>query len=459
MTKLTGLNKASANRTAEVYGVQDEQDASLNARDISEVSAIPAAMSRSKKLSIGFVGDSIGSGFGNYSLETSPLMNAVAKYYNADVIWDDRNFENGGMRYARAGWTSTQILDVQLDQVIERTPDILIINGGTNDGHVNLDAAYNNMTTLIQGCLDAGVQHIFFLPLLPRIHVTNMAQNYINFNNRIYDYIQKITRVTFIDCCDALVDVSASDTFNPIGGNTNDDGAVTTGGLHLSAIGSDLIAKRFVEHLKKIVPERPRRVVYKDSGSSSVQPHSDLWGGVGAMVAGGGTLNGDASAVVPSGFVLNTDPALNVICNYVMNPELNRYVLRVELSGTASQLRALEMTQAHNSSSIYTRGSGFICQTDVEYKQNIGVTVPLLQIQIAGPAGDTVAISGGSTLSNRASVDLYRLETPRPVIVPLEGDYHTRSLYRLEIRSVVGREVDAVVEISNVGLFRTVVPE
>ena len=458
MTKLTDLNKAYANRTAEVYGVQDEQDASLNARDISEVSAIPAAMSRSKKLTVGFIGDSIAGGFGTYSFITSPMAHAMMRYYPADVIWNGSSFANGGMNYSIGGWTSTQVLDVQVDQVRERTPDILLVHCGTNDGHNNLaEITYPNTLQILDECLEAGVQHIFYLPILPRINNPDGAANVINHNNRMQSYINSHSRITFIDCCDLWVDNDLNvNPYNPIGGESDDLGSFTTGGLHVSATGADAIAKRFVRYLEKLVPERPKRHIFRGSGAALGDSSNDIFAGRGSMTVGGGQLNTVTNANVPEGFTLEIDPALTQTTEFVYSPELNRYVMRISLAGTASQGEAIRFTTFHNSGSVYSRGSGFEAVTDLNIIDNSGLLVPTFQFRIGGSDGDTVSVSGGGALCNHAPLGMYHLYIPRPVMIGPEDDSRSQGQYFLVMRTVVGTVIDSVVEISNVGLFKVV---
>lgn len=209
-------------------------------------------------------------------------------------------------------------------------PDILILNGGTNDGVYTNSA--KNVIAMIDGALDSGVKLVAVMPMTPKDGMNDQAviKQFVSANSKIRNYVASRDGCYLLDATSLFLD-PLSATYQPIGGSTGSVNAVCVDGLHTSVKGAEAFGQVITPLLQKMSAKRyPRALSHLDVWDAVNNPTGNVLGSAGVMYPGtGGQLNGAASAAVPQGLSANSftvDASTNVakapvlsygVCNYV----------------------------------------------------------------------------------------------------------------------------------------------
>jgi hypothetical protein len=212
---------------------------------------------------------------------------------------------------AKGGHTSTQIKAGQIPIIQSWTvpPDIMMLNGGTNDG-TYLTSAQNIIDTA-EAALTAGVKIVALMPVSPKdgmaSNPTAMAQ-FISMKNIIATYARNRDGCYLVDASGAFLDPTST-SYQPIGLSTGGITSVMSDGLHPSVRGAEAAAPHIQPLLSKICAyRRPKALSPADVWDSVNNKAGNILGTSGTMVAGtGGTYNGVANkAGTVAGWVYNT---------------------------------------------------------------------------------------------------------------------------------------------------------
>jgi hypothetical protein len=149
-----------------------------NFRQISDMLASVGGLGRT--ITMGNAGDSI-SDNAERADAYSPIYQARSTIYDADFVLDGRPFADGGMGFAVGGTNTAHMLSTQLPQLKQRVPKALHLSCFQNNGVGNravADATFADATSFASQALDAGVEAIFWMGVVPYTGFVN--------GNRVY---------------------------------------------------------------------------------------------------------------------------------------------------------------------------------------------------------------------------------------------------------------------------------
>jgi lysophospholipase L1-like esterase len=371
---------------------------------------------------IGFAGDSIAVLHGNQTFDSAILW-LLSRYYNADLYWDQRSYANGGYNYGVGGATTRQIigLDSGTDQrvlIAARTPDILFVNGGTNDGmsaYAGAQASAANQQALITAALAAGVQLVLLYPLLPRSGQTGGAiQAFGEFNRMMRNFADATPGVYFVDVLQYFLDPTSA-SYAPIGGSGGGAGAVTNEGLHPSVAGAAGSCGAFQEALSQVCRiRRPRALAQNEVWNSANAPHSNVLGSKGLMLATtGGTLNAVTNAGVADGWAVTTSAGVTATPSIVASSYIpgGYNMQKFVLSGTPSVDGSLVMQCVLFSPSYFASTTKWAIEMVVRMNTTVNIGPPSMNALAVGSGAHGNAPFGGNT-------------TIHPCSAAPSGDYH-----------------------------------
>lgn len=247
---------------------------------------------------------------------------------------------------AQGGWTSTEILtQIPYIQGWQVVPDILILNGGTNDGSYTNSAA--NIQAVSDAALAAGVKCVCLMPMTPKVSGSfsyNSAQlnQFLGAIHKQETYARNTPGVFFFNPGSVFQDATSS-VYAPIGGTTGSISAVTADGLHPSVRGGEVAAQFFAPLLKIMSAQRyPKAIAQADVYDATNNPKANLIGRAGVFYSSGvlsnaGTLNGTNNAGIADGWQVNTQGTGPVITPSIVTSDFmagGYKAQRFTLSGT-----------------------------------------------------------------------------------------------------------------------------
>lgn len=376
-----------------------------------------------KKLRVGFAGDSIAQGLGKTSFQSSFLAWHLFGDYPLDIEWDSRLYSEGGYNFAIGGDGTADILAVQAPQIQARTPEILFVNGGTNDGVstlVQADTAFGHLRDLINVALAAGVKSVLVYPIIPKAsnnNSTNTVNAVSHFNTKLLTFCQSDRRLIYLNPDIYLAD-GTSKFHMPRSG-------VLADGTHLSGRGS--FAQRRI--LEGIFPRAARRIFAGNPGNiwhATNNPIGNVLGGSGYFIEGGGTLNAVSNPGVGKEWVATTTSGLVATPSLVDSDVFPGFKCqRVEISGTASAASALiKFQRTYYNAAIFASETSWNFELYVRCKNFVNLPPPTVSLLTTGGSNPPVQyrLTGGSGVSltandclSESDVILY-FRNPGPII-------------------------------------------
>lgn len=411
------------------------------------------------KLIVGFAGDSIGQGIGKTSFQSSFLAWAMFTDHPMNLYWDDRLYVDGGYNFAVGGANTATILETQLPQIQARTPDVLFINGGTNNGLSNLTqvtTAISEMTSLINGAINAGVQLVIVYPIIPRRTNdgnTISVQSVAEYNRRLNQL--KSTNV-FILNSDPLLSNHSSKYHIPKGVDGEFEG-VSTDGVHLSLYGN-LVQKDLV---KDIFPKSNRIIRATNAGDSwnaTYNPNGNVLGSDGLMFDSGGELNGvSGNANVAKGWKLVNTGGLLVTPSLTTTSSGFKAQSLVLLGTPIDTSDEIKFSIVKYNSGYFTTNTkfDFECVVSVTGFENLPMPEIVLLTSGGSPTFQPIRISGGFgsgiTKSNFITGN-YTINAYNPIPIITNSSNRQFEL-QIKIGGFIGLPISGTITISNVGIF------
>lgn len=355
----------------------------------ADISALKEFSYRPKSYRVGFAGDSIGQGIGKTNFQSSFLAWHQAGEYPLNIVWDSQLYSEGGYNFAVGGANTSTILATQAPQIAARPPEILFVNGGTNNGISTIalaDAAFADMQALINAALTAGVLAVIVYPIIPKDTNAGNAttvNSVAHFNNRLLKLCQSDRRLVYLNP-DIYLANGMSKFHLPIG-VSGTPGAVLTDGTHLSGYGS------FVQRniLEGIFPKGTRRTFAGNPGNiwhATNNPLGNVLGASGYFIEGGGTLNAVSNAGVGKEWTVTAVSGLSVVPSIVesdVNP--NFKCQRLEISGTASDANSLVRAQrTYYAAAIFSAETSWNYELYVRCKNFVNLPPPSVSFQTTG---------------------------------------------------------------------------
>lgn len=422
----------------------------------SVVASLSAFSFKPKKYRVGFAGDSIGQGLGKTSFQSSFLAWAHFGEVPLDIVWDSRLYSEGGYNFAVGGANTAAILAVQTPQIQARTPEILFVNGGTNNGLSSLTsagAAFSDMQALIDTALAAGVKTVLFYPVIPKATNDGNATtvNAVSwFNARMLKFCESDRRLVYLNPDIFLAD-GASKFHLPRTG-------VLTDGTHLSGFGS--YAQRTI--LDRIVPKGARRVFAGNPGNiwhATNNPIGNVLGNSGYFVEGGGALNAVANPGVGKEWTATATSGLIAVPSIVDSDLFPGFKCqRVEISGTAASSSALiKFQRIYYNAAIFASEASWNFELYVRCKGFVNLPPPSVSFMTTGGSvlPTSYRITGGSGVNlipadYVAADDLvFYIRNPGPILTNVDNRQFELSI---EIGTVNGQSPSGTLEFGMVSV-------
>jgi hypothetical protein len=209
-----------------------------------QIAALTARRTQARPLRIAFAGDSIGLLTGGMRAE-SPWFWSQARYPRR---WDFVGIGDAGGLVAVSGsrsgtlmggtgavsYTAIDGADMNTPAMIARLtawqPDVLVIEGGTNDGSYNPDgtSTFRNTRAFLEA---VGARHTIIMPILPQGGDAGGATFRQDYNALIREYERTTPGIHVLHAAEAHM---ADAVRGVAGGNTGAGGAMTVEGLHPS---------------------------------------------------------------------------------------------------------------------------------------------------------------------------------------------------------------------------------
>lgn len=363
-------------------------------------SNLSKSIDRRKKLIIGFAGDSIALAHGQQTFEDNFLQMICSRYYSCDIFWDQRTYANGGYNYGVGGASTTTINSTQIPQIQARTPDVLFINGGTNDGMSALSGAQASAAlqqTLINSALAAGVQLVLVYPIGPKTGLVSATQQATwEFNRIMRNFCDGKDGVFYIDCVADYLD-PASIIFGPIGGGGGAAGAVTKDGLHPSVVGGQAEAVRLLDLFQQLCRKRQPHFIYQnDVWDATNAPQGNILGSAGLIIGTNGNLDSVANAGVGANWNIVSPNSVTVTPTIVTSSYMagGYNMQKLAVSGTPGANSSMTMTIAKFSSSYFATTTKWSFEVVVRMNTVVGLSLPSVNHITTGGTNGGLLISG-----------------------------------------------------------------
>lgn len=388
---------------------------------------------------------------------------------------------------AQGGWTSTEILtQIQYIQDWVVVPDILIVNGGTNDG--NYASVVSNLTAVCNSALAAGVKVVVLLPMSPKVNNQMTynnpgTQQFLSAVRGIENYAEKTPGVYLLNQGAAMSDPTAltwtsPQAYGPIGGLTNTRICVTSDGLHPSVRGGEVSANLFVPLLQKIARKRSPRATIPGDIWDSVTPNygGNFLGRPGlfyssGVLASAGKLNNVANAGIADGLTVNTyntgytvTPS-RVVSDYIAGGyTAQRFAFSGTTDASGSSIR-IEIPSVKQYSNVPYLNATYIdaeCCLKVNITDMSGngvVTSASMAVSVTGAVGGPptsgvqfgpayYAGNLGDTVTS--STDWIFMTLPRPFKV---NSLLTQSTMYIVVNALPNTTITGYIEIAHCGMF------
>jgi len=362
---------------------------------------------------IGFAGDSIAQAYGTIDFSASPFAwycfyaNPKAKRISWNPALAYTNVSPftalnpaGGYVFARGGET-TQDLARQLPLIQQKTPELLVVQIGTNNGFGSLadsNTRFAEVTSFLTGVVDAGVRHSFVFPVPPK-GITNSAtvvRLTNEYNKRLENYCKADPqKLTFFDNYEFLVDPT-NEFYRPFGvydGST--ENSVTTDGTHPSTFGSFRVSNKVEDTLLNDLPVmRFKAMNPGDAWDGTNNIRGNLLGRNGIMFSEAGSTG------LSTGWTLTNGTGISAIPTRVASEAYNGYTMqKLAISGTpTSNTDQIRLSYSGFNTSFFNRGlTGHNFELVFRPISFSKLHLPRVDIQILGGSHgtDIFTIGGG----------------------------------------------------------------
>ncbi len=272
--------------------------------------------------------------------------------------------------------------------VIAKNPDIIIIEGGTNDitGGETAPTIIANVKSMIDAGVASGALVAIFT-ILPRSDINDRVHGLSDVNwsadgrkihhavNRwIRDYAHATNNVILLDPYARLLDPSSAD------GNASD--AVSYDGLHPTPEGAYLMADVAVEALKDVVSPPQRLNVSKTDIYDATH---NVYGSIltnGYFDGTGGTASTGASGDIPDNFLLErfTGSVISASCSKVARTDDipgEQFQMIVSCDGTGSGLGEFRFRANPFTMTTVTADEWYEASVEIEVSASTNGTQPL----------------------------------------------------------------------------------
>lgn len=340
---------------------------------------------------IGFAGDSIAQGIGKTDFQSSFIAWQQASENPLDIVWDSLLYSEGGYNFAIGGANTATILATQAPQIALRPPEVLFVNGGTNNGISTIalaDAAFADINNLVNAAFAAGVKLIFIYPIIPKSANSGNATtvNSVSyFNARLLKLCQSDRRLTYLNPDPFLADGSSK--FHLPRGVNGTIGGVSSDGTHLSGFGSYSQRNLF----KDALPKSTRRTFAGNPGNiwnATSNPLGNVLGGSGYFIESGGLLNTVADPGLGKEWVATISNGFSVAPTLVDSDVFPGFKCqRLEISGTATSTNVgIKIEREYYNASIFLTETSWNYELYVRCKNFVNLPPPSVTMQTTGGA-------------------------------------------------------------------------
>lgn len=317
---------------------------------------------------------------------------------------------------ARGGATSAEILQYTLPivQSWDPMPDVLILNGGTNDGTYTNTA--NNVIQFIQGARNAGIKIVGVMPMTPKDAMNNQTalRQFLQANARIRNFVTKTDGCYLLDATSLFLDPQSA-TYQPIGASTGSYNATCIDGLHTSTRGAEAFAQVVDPLLQKMSAKRyPRALSHVDTWRFSDNRGGNVIESSGVMFPGtGGKLNNVTTLNVAQGWNVTTytvnastgvdqAPVASIgTCDYVNGAGHRSQVFNLDGLKANASGDVIRMTCQRYDSSLFTDYPDY----DAELVVKVNAT-NLSEVGFTVSIGGTIGSGMGAALGSGGGSDV-----------------------------------------------------
>ena len=370
------------------------------------------------------------------------------------VNWNPANYSQGGYIVAVGGKTTAQILSEQLPQIQARPPDILILNGGTNNTYnsiTDLDQAVSDLTTVATSAIIAGTKEVYLYPIIPKYTnqwVTDIYRSGHQYINMKMAAFAKITDKVFYLNPDYALTLPNNIYYTAIPETLID-------GTHISAKGS--YAQRY------LIPLPLENSTFLTTNPSSVWSSTYVYGNVlgnyGSMWASGGSLEGvSGNSNIALDWNLTNNSGLTVVPSIVTVNNVKKQ--RLTISGTPTLNTGRIRFSITKTSGTYFTGanSTWDAEMQIDVSNFVNLFMPSFGFSVAG--GTTYTVNGigpdtGSTptynfapTNTNVKLNMYNTTT-----VSATSSCTGFTLY-VELNGLVGNAASGTIDISSAGIFK-----
>jgi hypothetical protein len=376
------------------------------------------------------------------------------------IQWSPLAYSSGGYVYAIGGKTTAQIYSEQLPQIIARPPDILFLNGGTNNAYTtiaDLDQAATDLQNVAAGAIGAGVKEVFIYPILPK--TTNqwstvmgttgltVAQGHQYINMKMSAYAKNTAKVYYVN----------PDPFMTMNNNiyyTSKLGYLIDG-THVATLGA--YAQRDLYQFPLF--NRVRLVTNPSNSWNSQMMYGNVLGTSGSMWATGGSLEGvSGNSAIALDWNLTNNTGLTVVPSIVTVDGVKKQ--RLTISGTPTLNTGTVRFSITKLNSAYFTGANSTWDGEIQLDITNFTNLFTPSFVFSALGGTTYTVNGigpstGSTpqynfAPANTTFTLYPYNT---TTVSATSACTGFTLY-IELNGLVGYEASGTIDISSAGIFK-----
>jgi len=431
---------------------------SQNIIDPAGVVKVGGGIPYSTRPTVGFAGDSIALALSGQSMD-SALWWVTNQLYPCEYIQS--------MVVAVGGKTSAQIVAEQIAGIQAAPPQILFLNGGTNDssGLVTAATVFTNFVTVTAAAIAAGVKMVILMPISPKSNVAQDAvssQRLIKINRSLQAYAHATDKVYYWDYSGALSTPNGA-VFSPIGDAVGGSGSVMIDGLHWSAAGARAAAVSLKPILQPIFrPRLPRAIHLSDIWDATLNNGGNYLGTAGLFAGTNGTLNAVGNAGVAANWVVASSNGITVTPSLVSAAYVNSgyTAQRLAFSGTVTgsgNVAFCTMSRVIFNAAYFTD----VPKIDFEgviRNQCPGLVGLSINIGLSGGTSVNKAIGGSNATAvaanTMADTDTTWFMFPEKPVQSVSGN--NQVTVTLSIFALVGTVLSGSIDCSHFGVFKEV---
>lgn len=290
-----------------------------------------------RRITVGFAGDSIAdnNGGGKFNNVNKGVMAAdsapfwmMAEHFNADVDFNNKRYEDGGYGFALGGSTTEHFKDVQVPQILDRPPDILVVCPLQNDDISDAASAMTSAQRVIDGVttvlpklpVGAAIQGILPKGILQGSNVPE-AREMANLILRAW--AERTPGVVFMDVLSTIRDTSGEPESRGATATVLYKPAYTYDQVHFLPDGARAIAHIWADAFRRLVRERQLHDIMPRPYDPRFFWNAYFGGRRGLMLGTGGGFNGASSSAVAADWGIDypTDRGITFTPSLAVGPD------------------------------------------------------------------------------------------------------------------------------------------